>query len=69
MNDQKNCAGNNDQIKSYCIYVFQTLTNVRLTMEDVAKYVLIQLEATTVLVMMDMNLMDKYALVMITYFN
>ena len=36
-------------------------------MEDVAKYVLIQLEATTVLVMMDMNLMDKYALVMITY--
>ena len=41
--------------------------NVRLTMEDVAKYVLIQLEATTVLVMMDMNLMDRYALVMITY--
>ena len=36
-------------------------------MEDVAKYVLIQLEATTVLVMMDMNLMDKYASVMITY--
>ena len=41
--------------------------NVRLTMEDVAKYVLIQLEVTTVLVMMDMNLMDRYALVMITY--
>ena len=38
-------------------------------MEDVAKFVLIQLEATIVLVMMDMNLMDKYALVMITYFN
>ena len=36
-------------------------------MEDAAKYVLIQLEATTVLVMMDMNLMDRYALVMITY--
>ena len=41
--------------------------NVRLTMEDVAKYVLIQLEVITVLVMMDMNLMDRYALVMITY--
>ena len=38
-------------------------------MEDVAKIVLIQLEVITVLVMMDMNLMDKYALVMITYFN
>ena len=36
-------------------------------MEDAAKYVLIQLEATTVLVMMGTNLMDRYALVMITY--
>ena len=38
-------------------------------MEDAAKYVLIPLEATTVLVMMGTNLMDRYASVMITYFN